>query len=60
MTELETTLLKKLSELSKFQEMQSESLHGLVALQSKYLENLTVRVDLLSAQLESLSNLDQP
>ena len=59
MTELETSLLQKLSELSKFHEMQSDALHSLVELQSKELENLTERVNRLSTQLESLNVFDQ-
>ena len=59
MTELETTLLQKLSELSKFHEMQSDNLRALVELQSKKLGNLTERVNLLSGQLESLNEFDQ-
>ena len=59
MTELETSLLQKLSELSKFHEMQSDALYALVELQSKKLENLTERVNRLSVQLESLNEFDQ-
>ena len=60
MTELENTLLKKLSELSKAHEMQSEALCGLVQLQSSKLERLTEQVNRLSAQVESLSEFDPP
>ena len=59
MTELETTLLLKLSELSKFHEMQSDNLRSLVELQSKKLENLTEQVNRLSVHLESLNEFDQ-
>lgn len=60
MTELEITLLQKLSELSKFHEMQSEALRALVQLQSSKWERLTEQVNRLSAQVESLSEFDQP
>ena len=60
MTELEIILLKKLSELSKFHEMQSEALRALVQLQTSKLERLTEQVNHLSAQVECLSEFDQP
>ena len=59
MTELETTLLQKLSELSRFHEMQSDALHSLVELQSVKLQRLTEQVNRLSVQLESLNEFDQ-
>ena len=59
MTELENLLLVKLSELSKYHEMQSAALRALVELQSKGLQNLTELVNRLSAQLKSLNESNQ-
>ena len=59
MTELETSLLQKLSELSKFHEKQSDALHSLVEMQSVKLQRLTEQVNRLSVQLESLNEFDQ-
>lgn len=60
MSELETTLLKKLSELSMFHEKQSEALCSLVELQSVKLQRLTEQVNRLSVQLKSLNEFDLP
>ena len=55
MTELETLLLKKLSELSAFQEQQSGVLQELVRLQSSRQHELGEQVKHLSEQLSALS-----
>lgn len=56
MTELETLLLKKLSEFSSFQEKQSDALRALFKMQSIRLDELSEQVQRLSAQLEDLSS----
>ena len=55
MTELETLLLKRLSELSQQQENQSAALSNLVEQQSLRLQRLSAQVEQLSAQVEQLS-----
>ena len=60
MTELEITLLQKLSELSKFHEMQSDALRSLVELQSIKLQHLTEQLNRLSVHVESLKEFDLP
>ena len=58
MTELETILLQKLSELSTHHKTQYDALHLLVEKQSKHMQVLTEQVNHLSRQLESLSTFE--
>ena len=55
MSELETLLLQKFTELSSYQERQSEALRRLVSLQSSRLDDLSAQVLRLAEQLNALS-----
>ena len=55
MTELETLLLKRLSEFSQQQEKQSAALSNLVEQQSLRLQPLSTQVQQLGAQVQQLS-----